>query len=72
MKVLHFLVCTLFEVTKFMIENTMYINENTDGAIKNGQFRETDQHRAHEEKHKTICVGHHYHAQTTTNNINKT
>jgi hypothetical protein len=39
--------------------------ENTEGAIKNGQSRETKQ------KHNTICVEHHY-METNTNNVNKT
>jgi len=49
--------------------------ENTEGAIKNGQSRETGnigytRRRITEQKHNTICVGHHY-KQTNTNNINK-
>jgi len=47
-----------------------------DGAIKNGQSRETDnigytRQRKTNQKHNTICVGHHY-AQTNTNSVNKT
>jgi hypothetical protein len=43
--------------------------ENTEGAIKNGQSRETDslrykRRRKTKQKHNTICVGHHY-AQIT-------
>jgi hypothetical protein len=39
--------------------------ENTEGAIKNGQSRETDSVRYKtKQKHNTICVGHHY-AQIT-------
>ena len=41
--------------------------ENTKGAIKNGQSRETGNIENNEEKHKTICVRHHY-AQANTNN----
>jgi hypothetical protein len=48
--------------------------ENTDGAIKNGQFRETSnmeytRRRKKKKKHNTICVGHHY-VQAKTNNVN--
>jgi len=50
--------------------------ENTEGAIKNGQSRETGnigytRWRKTKQKHNTICVGHHY-TQTNTNNVNKT
>ena len=50
--------------------------ENTEGVIKNGQFRETGnigytRRRKTQQTHNTICVGHHY-AQANTNNINKT
>ena len=41
--------------------------ENTKRAIKNGQSRETGNIENNEEKHKTICVRHHY-TQTNTNN----
>jgi len=40
--------------------------ENTEGAIKNGQSKETDNiigytvRRQTKEKHNTICVGHYY------------
>ena len=44
--------------------------ENTEGAIKNGQSRETGntrhtrrrqtKRRQTKQKHNTICVGHHY------------
>jgi hypothetical protein len=49
---------------------------NTEGAIKNGQFRETGnightRRRQTKQKHNTICVGHHY-TQTNTNNVNNT
>jgi hypothetical protein len=37
--------------------------------IKKGQSREAG--NIDEEKHNTICVGHHY-TQTNTNNVNKT
>jgi hypothetical protein len=39
--------------------------ENIDGAITNGQSRETDK-----QKHTTKCVGQLY-IQTNTNNVNK-
>jgi len=47
--------------------------ENTEGAIKNGQSRETGNigyiwQRKTNQKHNKICVGHHY----TQTNINKT
>ena len=52
--------------------------EKIEGAIKNGQFRETGniwytRQRQKEKKknHSTICVGH-YCTQTNTNNVNKT
>ena len=50
--------------------------ENIEGAIKNGQSRETGniwyiRQRKTKHKHNTICVGHHY-MQTNTNNVNKT
>jgi hypothetical protein len=47
--------------------------ENTEGAIKKGQSRETGNTRLRKtkQKHNTICVGHHY-MQTNTNNVNKT
>ena len=50
--------------------------ENTEGAITNGQSRETGnigytRRRKTKQKHSTICVGHHY-ARTNTNNVNKT
>ena len=50
--------------------------ENTEGAIKNGQSRESGdigytRRRKTKQKHNTICVGHH-HTQTNTNNANKT
>jgi hypothetical protein len=46
--------------------------ENTEGLIKKGQSRETDnikytKRRTSKQKHNTICVGHHY-AQTNTTN----
>jgi len=49
--------------------------EKTDGAIKNGKSRETDnigytRRRKTKQKHNTICVEHHY-TQTNTNNVNK-
>jgi ribosome assembly protein YihI (activator of Der GTPase) len=52
--------------------------ENTKGVIKNWQSRETcnigyttARRRKTNQKHNTICVGHHY-TQTNTNNVNKT
>ena len=50
--------------------------ENTEGAIGNGQSRETGsigytRRWQAKQKHNTICVGHHY-TQTNTNNVNKT
>ena len=49
--------------------------ENTEGAIKNGQSRETGnigytRRRYIKQKHNSICVGHHY-AQANTTNANK-
>ena len=46
----------------------------TEGAIKNGQSRETGNighTRRGNTNHNTICVGHHY-EQANTNNVNKT
>ena len=45
-------------------------------AIKKGQSRETSnigytRRRQTQQKHNTICVGHHY-TQANTNNVNKT
>ena len=50
--------------------------ENTEGAIKNRQSRETGdigytRRTQTKQKHSTICVGHHY-AQTNTNNVHET
>ena len=50
--------------------------ENTEGAIKYGQSRETGnigytRWRQTKQKHNTIYVGHH-NMQTNTNNVNKT
>ena len=46
--------------------------ENTEGTIKNGLSWETGNvGTQYEEKHNTICIGHHY-MQTNTNNVNKT
>ena len=47
--------------------------ENTEGAIKNGQSRETGNigyTRRKQTKHNTLCVGHHY-MQANTKNVNK-
>ena len=54
-------------------QHTLKTLENTEGAIKTGQSRETGKHKVHtrRKKHNTICVGHHY-TQTITNNINRT
>ena len=48
--------------------------ENTKGAIKTGQFRQTDntghtRRRNTKQKNNPKCVGHHY---TNTNNVNNT
>ena len=56
-----------------------YMLENTEGAIKFGQFRETSnigytRQRKTKQRHNTIqnvYVGHHY-TQRNTNNVNKT
>ena len=50
--------------------------DNTEGAIKKRQSRETGnigytRRRKTKQRHNTICVGHHY-AQANTNNVNKT
>ena len=50
--------------------------ENTKGAIKNRQSKETGNigytiRRKTQQKHNTKRVGHH-HTQTNTNNVNKT
>ena len=48
--------------------------EDTEGAMQNGQSRETGnigQTRRKKTNHNTICVGHH-HTQANTNNVNKT
>jgi len=47
--------------------------ENTEGAIKNGQPRESCNtgYTRWKKKTNTICVGHHY-KQTNLGNINKT
>ena len=47
--------------------------ENTEGAIKNEQSRETGntRRRKTKQKHNTIGVTHHY-MQTSTNNVNET
>jgi len=54
----------------------LFCFDNTEGAIKSGQSRETDnigytRRRKTKQKHNTICVGHHY-AQTNTNDVSKT
>jgi hypothetical protein len=41
------------------------MSKNTEGAIKKGQSRETDnirytRRRQTKQQHNTICVGHHY------------
>jgi hypothetical protein len=47
--------------------------ETTEGAIKNGQSRETGNidENYQNKKHNTIYVGYHY-TQTDTNNVSKT
>jgi hypothetical protein len=50
--------------------------DNTQGAIKNRQSRETGniwhtRRRKTKQKHNTICVGQDY-TQTNTNNVNQT
>jgi hypothetical protein len=48
--------------------------ENTKGAIKNGQSRETGGNTGYtrwrqiKQRYNTICVGHHY-AHTNTDNV---
>jgi hypothetical protein len=54
----------------------LFCFDNTEGAIKSGQSRETDnieytRRRKTKQKHNTICVRHHY-TQANTNNVNKT
>jgi len=49
--------------------------ENTEGAIKNGQFRKTGnieytRREQTKQNHNIIYVGHHY-TQTNTNKVNK-
>ena len=52
--------------------------ENTEGAIKNEQSKETGatygtqsrRRRKTKQKHNTICVGHHYAQTNTTSNVN--
>jgi hypothetical protein len=49
--------------------------ENTEGAIKKVQSRETaNKMKENKEKHNTICVEHHYakEKKKNTNNVNKT
>ena len=53
-----------------------YMVENTEGAVKKGKSRETDntgytRRRKTKQKHNTICVGYHY-MKTDTNIRNKT
>ena len=45
--------------------------ENSQGAIKKGQSRETGNIGHTKQKDNTICVGHHY-RQTNRNHVNKT
>jgi hypothetical protein len=52
------------------------MSENAEGAIKNGQSRETGNigytiRRQTKQKHNTICAGHHY-MKASTNKVNKT
>jgi len=51
--------------------------ENTEETIKDGQSRETGiigytRRRKTKQKHKSICVGHHYSQTNTNQNVNKT
>ena len=53
-----------------------YTLQNTEGAIKNGQFRDTGnigytRRRKTKQRHNTICFDHYY-TQAKTNNVNKT
>jgi hypothetical protein len=46
--------------------------ENVEGAIKNGQSRESGNIQDEDkQEHSTLCVGHHY-AQANTNYLIKT
>jgi hypothetical protein len=54
----------------------MFTFITTEGAIKNGQSRETGniehtKRRKTKQKHNTICVGHHY-EQANTKDVNET
>jgi hypothetical protein len=58
------------------VDGYIYTLENIEGAIENGQSRETGnigytRRRQTKQKHNTICVRYHY-TQTNTNNVNKT
>ena len=59
----------------FHTPSYQYKLENTKGAIKNGQYRETGnigytRRRKTNQKHSTIYVGHCY-AQANTNNVHE-
>ena len=85
-QIVSFMICSICLIGKFgccyvAMETTNYRSvmeqmlENTEGAIKNGQFRETGnigytRLSQTKQKHNTICVGHHY-TQTNTHNVNK-
>jgi len=65
----------IFNATYIFSKKIKQTLENTEGAIKSGQSRETGnigytRRRKTKQKHNTKCVGHHY-AQTSTNNVNK-
>ena len=65
----------IFNATYIFSKQIKQTLENTEGAIKSGQSRETGiigytSRRQTKQKHNTICVGHHY-TQTNTNNVNK-
>jgi hypothetical protein len=64
----------IFNATYIFSKKIKQTFENTEGAIKSGQSRETGnigytRRRQTKQKHNTKCVGHHY-AQTSTNNVN--
>ena len=69
---------TIPHIKVFLVRTCYNISmlENTEGAITNGQSRETGNtghtlRRKGEQNHNTICVGHYY-TQTNTTNVNKT
>ena len=65
----------IFNATYIFSKKIKQTFENTEGAIKSGQSRETGnigytRRRQTKQKHNTKCVGHHY-TQTSTHNVNK-